>query len=173
MAFVCLWLGRRANPLYYGNIYLHFLFLDIDMALVNGTLTCRRQGPIYPALQKSPLTLINTLRPRKNGRYFANDIFKCLFFNEHVWIPIKISLKGPINNIPALVQIMAWRRPGDKPLSGPMMVRLLPHIYALLGLNELTLIKAIDDTWRRKGPRHQRPWYWLSSAIFQLQHRKS
>ena len=25
--------------------------------------------------------------------------------------------KGPINNIPALVQIMAWPRPGDKPLS--------------------------------------------------------
>ena len=35
---------------------------------------------------------------------------------------------GPINNIPALVQIMAWRRPGDKPLSEPMMVRLLTHI---------------------------------------------
>ena len=35
---------------------------------------------------------------------------------------------GPINNIPALVQIMAWRRPGDKPLSGPMMFRLLTHI---------------------------------------------
>ena len=42
---------------------------------------------------------------------------------------IKISLKsvseGPINNIPASVQIMAWRRPGDKQLSEPMMVRLL------------------------------------------------
>ena len=31
--------------------------------------------------------------------------------------------KGPIDNIPALVQIMAWRRPGDKPLSEPMMVK--------------------------------------------------
>ena len=30
--------------------------------------------------------------------------------------------KGQINSIPALVQIMAWRRPGDKPLSEPMMV---------------------------------------------------
>ena len=51
--------------------------------------------------------------------------------------------KGPINNIAALVQIMAWRRPGDKPLSDPMMVSLLTHIYvtrpqyASLGLNEL------------------------------------
>ena len=42
--------------------------------------------------------------------------------NENVRISISISLKfvpeGPINNIPALVQIMAWRRPGHKPLSG-------------------------------------------------------
>ena len=48
-----------------------------------------------------------------------DDIFKCIFLNENAWISIKISLKivpkGPINNIPALVQIMAWRRPGDKP----------------------------------------------------------
>ena len=34
----------------------------------------------------------------------------------------------PINNIPALVQIMAWRRLGDKPLSEPMMDSLLTHI---------------------------------------------
>ena len=44
---------------------------------------------------------------------------------------------GRINNIPALVQIMAWHHPGDKPLCEPMMVRLLMHIYASLGLNEL------------------------------------
>ena len=75
---------------------------------------------------------INTLRPRQNGRHFPDDIFKCIFLNENVWIPVKISLKyvtkGPINNIPALVQIMAWRRSGDKPLSEPMMVGLPTHI---------------------------------------------
>ena len=75
---------------------------------------------------------LNTLRPRQNGRHFADDIFKCIFLNENVWIPIKISLKfvlkGPINNIPSMVQIMAWRRPGEKPLSEPMMVSLPTHI---------------------------------------------
>ena len=75
--------------------------------------------------------VVNTLRPGQNGRHFADDIFNCIFLNENVWIPIKISLKfvpkGPVNNIPALVQIMAWRRPGDKPLSEPMMVRLPTH----------------------------------------------
>ena len=75
---------------------------------------------------------INTLRPRWNEPHFADDIFKRIYFNENVWISIKISLKfvpkGPINNIPALVQIMAWHRSGDKPLSEPMMVSLLTHI---------------------------------------------
>ena len=74
----------------------------------------------------------NTLRPRQNGRRFADDTFKRIFLNKNVRISIKISLKfvpkGPINNIPSLVQIMAWRRPGDKPLSEPMMVNLLTHI---------------------------------------------
>ena len=75
--------------------------------------------------------IISTLRPRQNGHHFPG-IFKCIFLNENVWIVIKISLnfvpKGPINNISVLVQIMAWRRPGDKPLSEPMMVSLLMHI---------------------------------------------
>ena len=57
-------------------------------------------------------------------------IFQCIFLNENVSISIQISLKfvpkGPINNIPALVQIMAGRRPGDKPLSEPVMIRLSP-----------------------------------------------
>ena len=75
---------------------------------------------------------VNTLRSRQNGRHFADDIFKRIFFNENVWISIQISLKfipkGSINKIPALFQVMAWRRSGDKPLFEPMMVILLTHI---------------------------------------------
>ena len=75
---------------------------------------------------------INISRPRQNGRHFPNDLFKCIFMNEKFCILIKISLKfvhkGPINNILALVRIMAWRRPGDKPLSEPMMISLMTHI---------------------------------------------
>ena len=58
---------------------------------------------------------------KQNGRNFADDILKCIFMSENVWIWIEISLKfvpkGPIDNIPALVQIMAWCRTGAKPLS--------------------------------------------------------
>ena len=80
------------------------------------------------------MTSINTFRPRQNGRHFADDTFKRIFVNENVRILIEISLKfvskGPINNILALVQIMAWRRPGDKPLFETMMVCLPTHICA-------------------------------------------
>ena len=68
--------------------------------------------------------LFITLRPRQNGRHFPDDIFKCILLNGNVCISIKISLTfAPtvrINKIPAWVHIMAWRRPGDKPLSKPM-----------------------------------------------------
>ena len=64
--------------------------------------------------------------------HFPDDILKCIFLNENVWISVKISLKfvlkGPISNIPVLVQIMAWRRTGGKPLSEPMLASLLTHI---------------------------------------------
>ena len=70
-------------------------------------------------------------RPRQNGRLFADNTFKRIFVNENNKISIKILLKfvpKGLFNIPALVLIMAWRRPGDKTLSEPMMVRSLTHI---------------------------------------------
>ena len=76
---------------------------------------------------------VNTLRPKQNCCHFADDnLLKYIFFYENVWISFKISLtcvvRVPINNIPVLVHIMAWRLPGNNPLSEPMMVSLLMHI---------------------------------------------
>ena len=68
----------------------------------------------------------------KMAAFFADDTSKCIFLKENVRISIKISLKfvpkSPIDNIQALFQIRAWRRPGDKPLPEAMMVSLLTHI---------------------------------------------
>ena len=87
---------------------------------------CETKGLFYD--------FFNSLRPRLNERYNADDIFNCIFLKENVWIPTKISLKfvpkGPINNIPALVQIMAWRRSGDKPLSEPKLIFVPTYICA-------------------------------------------
>ena len=86
----------------------------------------------HPNCHDYCILFINTLRPRQNGRHFADDTFKCIFVNKNVRIFIEISLKfvpkGPINNIPALVQIMVWRRTGAKPLSEPAMLCLPKHI---------------------------------------------
>ena len=83
-------------------------------------------------LRRQWLTPLNSSPHGQNGHLFADDIFRYIFVNEKFCILIKISLKflpeGPIDNNSALVQIMAWRRPGDKPLSEPMMVSLLTHI---------------------------------------------
>ena len=71
------------------------------------------------------------------GRPNVDDVSQttfsnAFFFNENYCILMKISLKyvrnGPIDNYPTLVQIIAWRRPGEKPLSQPMMDSLLMHI---------------------------------------------
>ena len=69
---------------------------------------------------------LNTLEARQNYRHFPEDIFKCILLPANVCISIKISLKfvpkGPINNISALVQIMALRRPCDKPFLSQITV---------------------------------------------------
>ena len=59
---------------------------------------------------------VEILKPRQNDRYFADDISEFIFWTENIWVSIEIWLKfvpeGPIYNIPVLVQIMVWRRPG-------------------------------------------------------------
>ena len=89
-------------------------------------------------------TYINLLRLRQNGRHFADDFFKCIFLNENVRISIKISLKFvprvPIDNIQALVQIMAWRRQGASHYLNQWWL-VYWRMYASLGLNELMPLK--------------------------------
>ena len=83
---------------------------------------------------------VNTLRPRQNGRHFADDTFKPIFLNENFRISIKISLKFvpkvPINNIPSLVQINHLKQ------------CRVDHwrIYASLGLSELKATNMLSTT---------------------------
>ena len=48
-------------------------------------------------------------------------IFQCIFLNENVPISIDIPLKfvhnGLVNNIPALLQMIAWHQSGENILS--------------------------------------------------------
>ena len=55
--------------------------------------------------------------------------------------------KDPINIIPALVKIMAWHRPGDKPISEPMMVSLL----MLICVTQLQWVKLTKTSQKLQG----------------------
>ena len=67
-------------------------------------------------------------RIQRGGAPGADDIIKCIFLMKIFEFLFKFVPNGPVNNIAALVQIMIWRRPGDKPLSEPMMVSLPPRM---------------------------------------------
>ena len=68
----------------------------------------------------------------KMATILADDIFKCIFFNENDWILIQISLKfvyrSPIDNEPTLVGVMAWHWTGDKSLPESMLTQF-PDAY--------------------------------------------
>ena len=65
--------------------------------------------------------------PKFYRRHFWNA-----FFNENVCISFNISLKyvsnDPWNDISSLFWIMAWRWPGNMPLSEPLVISLMMHI---------------------------------------------
>ena len=96
--------------------FRHILYTDNQV----NTIVVGRQNISNHGINSSPAG--------QNGRHFADDVFRCILVNEK-FILIKISLnfvpKCPIDDKPAFVQIMAWRRTGDKPLSEPMMTRFI------------------------------------------------
>ena len=105
------------NPIHLLRVvFLHLNHISCQMKMYGvglaGHIPCKLETASTISQYMEIGRLFNTLRLRQNGRQFADDIFKCIFLNENVWILIKISLKfvpkDPINNIPALVQIMAW-----------------------------------------------------------------
>ena len=71
---------------------------------------------------------LNTLRLRQNCCHFADDLSNVFSWMKIYQFCLWFVTKARINNILALVQIMAWCRPGNKPLSELMMVSLLTHI---------------------------------------------
>ena len=67
---------------------------------INENINARVTGPLWvdptgdsgvPSQRNSNLD--PSLRPRKNDRHFPEDIFKYVFWNENVYVSIKISPK--------------------------------------------------------------------------------
>ena len=121
---------------------LNLISLNFHFALLSLCFSSARMG--NPIAEISPRFDIKTIFPvmvipmlTHKGRDKMAAICQTTFSYTFSWMKmndsqLKISLKFvpkvPINHIPALVQIMTWGRPGDKPLSEPMMVVLPMHI---------------------------------------------
>ena len=129
------WNKERKN-----NFWLWMLHL-----FMNGHIGESNWSIIYPChwVIVFVLFIINSSSPAQNGRCLADDIFRCVFMNEKFCIFQMTILrciffhenvcifntiwaefipKGLVdNNYTPLVQIMAWCRIGDKPLSEPII----------------------------------------------------
>ena len=130
-SLICVWINGWVNIRDAGHLRRYRAHYDV-IGMWCIFLWCRHITS-YESVKCIHSCFFNRLRPRLYGCHFADDSFKCIFLNEHVWISIQISLKfvpkDQIDNISALVKIMTWSRTGDKPLSEPMMVRLPTHIF--------------------------------------------
>ena len=121
------------DTLFYGTIQWYTKSCHIH--LVCSTCPSISEAWIYSRAHEKPLWLfykhhrrwrlsswqpLTQLSLDKMAAILADGKFKSIFLNENDRIPIRISLKfvssSPIDNKPALVQVMAWRRTGDKPL---------------------------------------------------------
>ena len=87
------------------------------MKLGNGTVGLAPNGYMPPPglVTMRLLELMSTLTRLsldKNGRHFANDIFKWIFMSEEFCVFIQFLLtfvpKGPMTNESVLVRVMAW-----------------------------------------------------------------
>ena len=78
---------------------------------------------------------VNSYPPGPNGCHFANKIFKCIFMNKRlctlIWISLKFVPKIRSDNKCTLVQVLAWRIIGDKPLSELMLTQFTEAHAAL------------------------------------------
>ena len=139
---------KYENIFIFSVLFLYQLLLGKWCICLPGTFRVaalarrQRRECFTPATLHSSNINVNTLRPRQNGRHFADDIFKYISLNENVWISIKNSLKfvpkGPISNIPALGQ-RSWLG-ADQVTSHNLSQWWLDYrrIYTILGFNELS-----------------------------------
>ena len=131
--------GIHRPPVYspHKSHWRGYLMYSLICAWINVEVNNREAGDLTRHRDHYNITVM--LRPSQIGRHFADDNFKSICLHDNLWISLKISLKFFLkvqnSNIPVLGQIMAWCRPGDKPLSGPMMASLLMHICVTWSLS--------------------------------------
>ena len=96
----------------------------------------------YPNMGASGQVAHNNFNKHQNTFDWKTKWYMCPQCRNHLpkywssWLNARDFVpRGPIDHIPSLIQIMAWRQPGDNPLPEPMMVSLLTHILSQHELN--------------------------------------
>ena len=99
--------------------------LHVRTDIVTCTWCIRSRNSVVVSCACVKLMIFNTLRPRQNGRYIRKRHFQTHFLEwkllSFVLISVKYVPSCSIINMPALVQMMAWHRTSDKPLSEPSL----------------------------------------------------
>ena len=124
-----------------------------------------------------PATLRSSNWPSFSQTTFSNAFSwmkSSVFWLEFHWS----SLKGPIDNLSALVQVIAWRRTGDKPLPEPMLAEFsAAHMRhkGEMGFRQVWLLHKTlllvargrpgADTNREKNPKQGRYFIWSYTTI--------
>ena len=106
-------------------------FNDVELIFIPSFNSIQRDVGVSQCLQTHlyiPLTHWDRGKMAAISQTTLSNAFSWMKMLISIKISLKFVPKGPINSIPALVQIMAWRRPGDKPSFEAMMVSLLTHI---------------------------------------------
>ena len=125
-------------------IFTHFVCLSIHLCLwIYFTATLDSLPPVRRQViawnNEDP---VNQSPPGQDGRHFGRRHFQTHFLQWNIKISIQISLKfvpgDLIDNTSALVQVMAWRRAGDKPLPKAMMTQFTDAYMRHLRGDELT-----------------------------------
>ena len=124
---------------------------------------------------KWPSLFLNSSPPGQNGRHFSDNIFKCIFMREKSCMSIRILLKfvskSPIDNISALVPVMAWRQTGDKPLPEPMLTQFT-DAYMNSDEKNLFIIKinGTSTAWKKltRFDTHHCNSYWKISLYIEI-----
>ena len=112
-SLICAWTNAWANNRDAGDMRCNRAHYDVIVMIIRVFVTLKPKIPCM-MLASTMSAIFNTLRSKQNGRHFAGDISLFMFLYENCCIWIKMSLKIVtkilFNNMPALLQIIAWHQ---------------------------------------------------------------
>ena len=137
-----------------------------SMALIYYLITFMNWMTSFEIAYETMQFLLECLAHCGRDKFATNS--QITFSNAFSWMKMyKFHLKchwprGPINNIPASCQIMAWCQPGNKPLSESMMVSLL--MYQPQWVKKGVVLVLIQRSMRMQPPCITRTPLWYKST---------